>query len=112
MIPEELKPSDPEPSAEREETQPRDSREEDPDTARGEAFKRSFPMLRESSPTAPRNLPTERTFSAHVRDQVRAVCAGGHANRAWSQIAPVIRCLLIQTGRLRLGYVSVSSPHQ
>ena len=43
MIPEEVKPSDPEPSAEREETQPRDSPEEDPDTARGEAFKRMFP---------------------------------------------------------------------
>ena len=43
MIPEEVKPSDPEPSAEREETQQRDSREEDPDTARGAAFKRMFP---------------------------------------------------------------------
>ena len=45
MIPEEVKPSDPEPSAEREETQPRDSPEEDPDTARGEAFKRMFPDI-------------------------------------------------------------------
>jgi hypothetical protein len=43
MISEEMKPSGPEPSAEREETQPRDSPEEDPDTARGEAFKRMFP---------------------------------------------------------------------
>lgn len=43
MIPEEVKPPDPEPSADREETQPRDSREEDPDTARGAAFKRMFP---------------------------------------------------------------------
>jgi hypothetical protein len=43
MIPEEVKPSAPEPSAEREETRPRDSPEEDPDTARGEAFKRMFP---------------------------------------------------------------------
>jgi hypothetical protein len=43
MIPEEVKPSDAEPSAEREGTQPRDSPQEDPDTARGEAFKRMFP---------------------------------------------------------------------
>ena len=50
MIPEEVKPSDPESSAEREETQPRYSPEEDPDTARGEAFKRMFPDV-------PRKLP-------------------------------------------------------
>jgi len=43
MIPEQMKPPDAEPSAEREETQPRNSPEEDPDTARGEAFKRMFP---------------------------------------------------------------------
>ena len=45
MIPEEeVKPPDPEPSAEGEETQPtQDSLQEDPDTARGEAFKRMFP---------------------------------------------------------------------
>lgn len=38
MIPEEVKPPDPESSAKSEEAQP-----EDPDTARGEAFKRMFP---------------------------------------------------------------------
>jgi hypothetical protein len=43
MNPEEMKPPDTEPSAERQETQPRYSPEEDPDTARGEAFKRMFP---------------------------------------------------------------------
>jgi hypothetical protein len=43
MIPEQMKPPDAEPSAEREEIQPRKSPEEDPDTARGEAFKRMFP---------------------------------------------------------------------
>jgi hypothetical protein len=41
MIPKKVKPPDAEPSAEREE--PRDSQEEDPDTARGAAFKRMFP---------------------------------------------------------------------
>jgi hypothetical protein len=54
MIPEELKPSDPQPSAEREETQPRDSREEDPDTARGEAFKRMFPDVEGKFPDRPK----------------------------------------------------------
>jgi hypothetical protein len=54
MIPEELKPSDPEPSAKREETQPRDSREEDPDTARGEAFKRMFPDVAGKFPDRPK----------------------------------------------------------
>jgi len=43
MIPEQMKPPGPEPSAEREETQPEDLPQEDPDTARGEAFKRMFP---------------------------------------------------------------------
>ncbi len=43
MIPEEVKPSDAEPSAQNEETQPKGSPQEDPDTARGEAFKRMFP---------------------------------------------------------------------
>lgn len=38
MIPDEVKPLDPDPSAKNEEAQP-----EDPDTARGEAFKRMFP---------------------------------------------------------------------
>jgi hypothetical protein len=42
MIPEEeVKPPDPEPSGE--DTQPKDPPQEDPDTARGEAFKRMFP---------------------------------------------------------------------
>jgi hypothetical protein len=43
MIPEEVKPSDAEPSAQNEETQPKNSPQGDPDTARGEAFKRMFP---------------------------------------------------------------------
>jgi hypothetical protein len=43
MITEEAKPPDAEPSAQNKETQPKDSAEEDPDTARGEAFKRMFP---------------------------------------------------------------------
>jgi hypothetical protein len=43
MIPEEVKPSAPEPSTRSEETQPKDSLEEDPDKARGAAFKRMFP---------------------------------------------------------------------
>jgi hypothetical protein len=42
MIPEEVKPSGPQPSAKSEETQPKDSAE-DPDTARGAAFKQMFP---------------------------------------------------------------------
>ena len=43
MIPEEMKHPDAEPSDNNEETQPEDSSQEDPDTARGEAFKRMFP---------------------------------------------------------------------
>jgi hypothetical protein len=43
MISEEVKPPDPESSAKSEETQPEDWSEEDPDTARGAAFKRMFP---------------------------------------------------------------------
>jgi hypothetical protein len=43
MIPEEMNPPDAERSAEREGIPPRDSPQEDPDTARGEAFKRMFP---------------------------------------------------------------------
>jgi hypothetical protein len=46
MIPEEVKTPDPEPSAKSEEAQPKDS-QEDPDTARGEAFKRMFPDVPE-----------------------------------------------------------------
>jgi hypothetical protein len=42
MIPEEVKPSDPEPSDENE-TKPKDSPQEDPDKIRGEVFKRMFP---------------------------------------------------------------------
>jgi len=41
MTPEEMKP--PEPSDNNEEIQPKDSPQEDPDRARGEAFKRMFP---------------------------------------------------------------------
>ena len=43
MMPEEMKPPDAEPSAKSDEDQPKDSPQEDPDTARGEAFKRMFP---------------------------------------------------------------------
>jgi hypothetical protein len=43
MISEEMKSPDAEPSAGNEETQPKDSPEEDPDTARGEEFERMFP---------------------------------------------------------------------
>ena len=43
MIPEEMKSPDAEPSTEREEIPARDSLQEDPDTARGEAFRRMFP---------------------------------------------------------------------
>jgi len=50
MIPEEMKPPDAEPSAEREEIPPRDSPQEDPDTARGEAFKRMFPDVPRKPP--------------------------------------------------------------
>ena len=57
MIPEEVKPYDPAPSAEREETQPRDSPEEDPDTARGEAFKRMFPDVAGKHRDLPKKPP-------------------------------------------------------
>jgi hypothetical protein len=50
MIPDEVKPPDPEPSAKNEETQPEDSPQEDPDTARGEAFKRMFPDVPRKPP--------------------------------------------------------------
>ena len=51
MIPdEEVKTFDPESSAKSEEIQPKDSPEEDPDTARGEAFKRMFPDVPGKSP--------------------------------------------------------------
>jgi len=45
-----MKPPDAEPSAEREEIPPRDSPQEDPDTARGEAFKRMFPDVPRKPP--------------------------------------------------------------
>ena len=64
MIPEEVKPPDPEPSAKNEETQPRDWSEEDPDTARGAAFKRMFPDVTGNLLTALRSLPSKRIFSA------------------------------------------------
>jgi hypothetical protein len=47
MLPEKVKRPDPEPSAKSEEIQPKDSPQEDPDTARGEAFKRMFPDVSE-----------------------------------------------------------------
>jgi hypothetical protein len=40
---EEVKPPDSESSVKNDETEPKDSPQEDPDTARGEAFKRMFP---------------------------------------------------------------------
>jgi hypothetical protein len=43
MIAEEMQPPDPERSAKSEETQPKDSPEEDPDEIRREVFKRMFP---------------------------------------------------------------------
>ena len=43
MLAEEVKQPDAEPSAKSEEIQPKDSPHEDPDTARGAAFKRMFP---------------------------------------------------------------------
>jgi len=54
MISEEVKPFDPEPSAKSEETQPMDSSEEDPDAARGAAFKRMFPDVPGKSPARPK----------------------------------------------------------
>ena len=51
MIPEEeVKPPDSESSVKNEETQPKDSPQEDPDTARGEAFKRMFPEIPRKDP--------------------------------------------------------------
>jgi len=50
MIAEEVKSPDPEPSANKEETQPENSPQEDPDTARGEAFKRMFPDVHRKPP--------------------------------------------------------------
>jgi len=50
MLPEEVKPPDTELSAQNEETQPEDSPQEDPDTARGEAFKRMFPDVPRKPP--------------------------------------------------------------
>jgi len=44
MIPEEITP--PDSSAESEGSQPNDTPQEDPDTTRGEAFKRMFPEVR------------------------------------------------------------------
>jgi hypothetical protein len=58
MIPEEVKPPDSESSAKNEEeTQPKDSPQEDPDTARGEAFKRMFPDV--SKPSGRAKKPAE-----------------------------------------------------
>jgi hypothetical protein len=57
MITEEVKRPDAESSAQNEETQPKDSPQEDPDTARGEAFKRMFPDV--SRPSGRANKPAE-----------------------------------------------------
>lgn len=53
MIPEEVKPPDSEPSVKSEEAQPKD-----PDTARGEAFKRMFPDFPTKPPEHPKK-PSE-----------------------------------------------------
>jgi hypothetical protein len=50
MIPDEVKPPDSEPSAKSEGTQPKDSPQEDPDTSRGEVFKRMFPDIPRKTP--------------------------------------------------------------
>jgi hypothetical protein len=50
MIPEEVRPPDSVPSVKSEGTQPKDSPQEDPDTARGEAFKRMFPDVPRRTP--------------------------------------------------------------
>jgi hypothetical protein len=50
MLPEEVKPPDAVPSAKSEEIHPKDSPQEDPDTARGEAFKRMFPDVSRKPP--------------------------------------------------------------
>ena len=50
MIPEEVRPPDSVPSVKSEETQPKDSPNEDPDKIRGEVFKRMFP---DASPKPP-----------------------------------------------------------
>ena len=57
MIPEEVKPPEPEPSAKSEEIQPKDLPQEDPDLAKGEAFKRMFP-----------NVPRKRSEQKAMRD--------------------------------------------
>jgi len=58
MISDEVKPPDPEPSAKNEDTQPEDWSEEDPDTARGAAFKRMFPDV-PGKPAGRAKKPTE-----------------------------------------------------
>jgi len=50
MIPEEVRPPGSVPSTESEGTQPKYSPQEDPDTARGEAFKRMFPDVPRKTP--------------------------------------------------------------
>ena len=57
MNPEEVKPFAPEPATKSEETQPKDSLDEDPDKARGAAFKRMFPDV--PSKTEPLKKPSE-----------------------------------------------------
>ena len=54
MIPEDVKSPDPESSAKSEGTQPKDSPQEDPDSARGEAFKRMFPDVPRKTPERPK----------------------------------------------------------
>ena len=61
MIPEEVTP--PDSSAQSEGSQPKDSPQEAPDTARGEAFKRMFPDVPTKPPERPKNPPTKRAGS-------------------------------------------------
>jgi len=50
MIAEEVNPPDTEPSAQNEETRPKDWPNEDPDKIRGEVFKRMFPDVSRKPP--------------------------------------------------------------
>ena len=64
MIPEEVKPPDPEASAKNEETQREGWSEEDPDTARGAAFKRMFPDVTGTPSDRAKKPASKRIFSA------------------------------------------------
>ena len=57
MIPEEVRPPGSVSSVKSEETQPKDSPQEDPETARGEAFRRMFPDVPRKTPERPKKPP-------------------------------------------------------